>query len=573
MSSLIVKTYPGVFGGVSSQDPSLRKDNQVTEMINCIPSLVLGTIRRPNVEEGGVDIPDDASFIYDYKRDSGEAHIITCNTDGELRAFTIDGDEDSVTVEDGVTDYLKHTNTKDLTAITLGDTTYIVNTTKEVTTENVDTQEMPELDDMYLSKPGDVEVHQKTMGYYWLSRSSNDSDHKYRYVVKLDGQEFKEDSDKSDDAASALCDDINDADGWNAEVKGSIIRIWKDDFADFTLEYWDSWGSMASFGWKYDVGKLQDLPNSFPWDGAVIRVNSSDGNLNTNYYVMRWKGAWREFTTRAIYEDDTRKLPLLKNMPVIMKRESDGSYNVTIMKTADMLRPPLVGNDTNNKDPNFVGKTINQIFYMNGRIGVVSGDSVTFSETNMLWNFYVSTVINVLDSDTLEVKIASEKVLQIYNASVFQSGVLLMTSEGQYLYNTENGISPTNVYVNRLSNYNYNPAGGTIYDGDSIVFTGTSGTTSRVYRYRVARLTSENKAIDLTIQVPTYIEGEIQQVRNYTEDGTLIVRVKDKKFLYLYKEIISGDQMVQSSWYKWDFSNIVTDNILHITVINNNSYM
>jgi hypothetical protein len=259
-------------------------------------------------------------------------------------------------------------------------------------------------------------------------------------------------------------------------------------------------------------------------------------------------------------------------MPIVVERLSDGTFSARLLKTSDGLRPPLVGNDDNNKDPYFVGKTIQQLFYINGRLCIVSGDSLTFSEVDLLWNYYITSVVNLLDGDSLEVKIASERVLEILQVAIFQSGLLIMSSEGQYIFNTEQGISPSTVIVNKLSNYSYNPRGGTIYDGDSIVFSGITGDTARLYRYRVARLTSENKAIDLTIQVPSYIQGVVEQIENYTEDGTIIVRVSNEKFLYLYREVISGDQMVQSSWYKWDFSNILTNPILHIMEINGYLY-
>ena len=694
--ALVVKTLPGVYGGVSSQNESLRKDNQVTEMVNCIPSLVLGTTRRPNVEPEVVVVPEDASFIYDYTRSTGQSHVITATLDGVLSAHTIGEGEKTITVGDGVADYLKHTAVESLSGITIGDTTYIVNSEQVVGISEELTENMSELDDLYRTSPGDVEVHAENTAYYWLSRSSNDLDHTYNYVLELDDVRYEADSDKSEYAARMLANrikyksdtcnitsskensdddffsveirtgstvgegDLIDIDGFtwtsidgfisdpnsegaitwtrddvgkytvtvntansedpiayilnigeqefsvvtevstsdvadnftnqmdgfvasfvtptrndnglNTEANGSLIKIWKDDFSDFTFNYWDSWGSLASFGWKYDVPKLQDLPSSFPWDGAAVRINSSDGYDQTSYYAIHWKGTWQEFTNRATYTEEEdgnihRRLPLLNNMPIVITRLSDGNFEARLLNTSDQLKPPLVGNDDNNKDPNFVGKTIQQLFYINGRLCIVSGDALTFSEVNVLYNFYTTTVISLLDGDALEVNIASERVLDILRVAIFQSGLLIMTSEGQYIFNTEQGISPATIVINKLSNYSYNNDGGTIYDGDSIVFSGITGDTSRLYRYRVARLTSENKALDLTIQVPTYIKGTVLQLVNYVEDGTIIVRTENSKHLYLYREVISGDQMVQSSWYKWDFSNILTDNIIHIMVI------
>ena len=695
--ALIVKTIPGVYGGVSNQTESLRKDNQVSEMINCNPSLVLGTTRRPNVEAGIITIPENASFIYDYKRDGGEANILTVTTAGDMTAQTIGEGVKTITVAPEVKAYLVHTAAKSLSGITIGDTSYLVNSEQTVGISEIATSLMPELAEIYRSNVTVGESAADKLAYYWMSRSSNDVDHPYNYVAELDDVRYEAESDKSADAARKLTNKIKfqetrcniesavvvgheetfdviiktgdvvgsgtltdidgfiwtsidgivsapggtgafswvrnsvgnytvsivsaneinpisyllnigeqefsvvtemtktavasnlsqqlnnfigklvtptrNTNGFNAEAIGSILKIWKDDLTDFEFNYWDSWGSLASYGWKGAVGKLQDLPSSFPWDGTVVKVNASDGDVTTDYYAIRWEGTWQEYTNRATFEGNIRKLPLLNNMPVVVERHEDGTFEARLLSTADQLKPPLVGNVENNKDPYFVGKEIKQLFYINGRICIVAGDALTFSQTDVLWNFYASTIINILDGDTIEIKIASEKVLEILRVAIFQSGLLIMTSEGQYLFNTEQGISPATIIVNKLSNYAYNDTGGTIYDGDSIVFSGTTGDTARLYRYRVARLTSENKALDLTIQVPTYIQGVVTKITNFVEDGTIIVLTEDSQKLYLYREVVSGDQMVQSSWYTWDFSNILTGNILHTMVIDNYVYL
>jgi len=694
--SLVVKTLPGVYGGVSSQTDSLRKDNQVTEMINCNPSLVLGTTRRPNVETTDISLLDEASFIYDYTRSDGKSHIIAIAKDGTIEATTIGEGTKTIDTDASVVPYLTHTDQTALSGITIGDTTYIVNSEKTVVSNYVAASNIADIDPMYKAPLTDGEEHAENIAYYWLSRSSNDVEHQYRYVTELDGVQYEADSDKSEYAArilankimykSEVCnivstkadaqddffkveirkgstvgsgdlidingftwtsiDGINDTangdgaltwtrddvgkytvtvntanpedptsyllnigeqeftvvaevatdkvadnftnqladfvgsmvtpvrndNGFNTEARGSIIKIWKDSYEDFIFNFWDSWGSLASFGWKYDVAKLQDLPASFPWEGTVVKINSTDGDIATDYYAIRWKDTWQEYTSYAKYIDGVRFLPMLDNMPIVIRRLPDGNFSADLLKDTDQLKPPLVGNSDNNKHPNFVDSKIQQLFYINGRVCIVSDDALTFSEVDVLWNFYATTITNVLDGDTIEIKIASESVLDILNVSIFQSGLLIMTSEGQYLLNTEDGISPSTVIVNKLSNYSYNNEGGTVYDGDSIVFSGNTGDTARLYRYRVARLTSENKALDLTIQVPTYIQGTVKQIVNYVEDGTLIVRTGNSKKLYMYREVISGDQLVQSSWYTWDFSNFLTSDIDHVTVIDDYLY-
>lgn len=77
--SLVNQALPGFYGGVSQQVPELRHDTQVTEMINCLPTVVGGVTKRPPTEllQTDPNFPTDA-FIYTYSRGSGNEKYMVC---------------------------------------------------------------------------------------------------------------------------------------------------------------------------------------------------------------------------------------------------------------------------------------------------------------------------------------------------------------------------------------------------------------------------------------------------------------------------------------------------------------
>ena len=133
--ALVNHTIPGLFGGVSQQDPSLRHSTQVTEMVNCYPTVIGGVTKRPPSQLAYVDntFPED-SFVYSYDRGSGnEQYIICINSESEYRIFDI-------VTNSWLTSWTQHNYLTipvgakafdSFTMSTVGDTTFVVNKTRQ----------------------------------------------------------------------------------------------------------------------------------------------------------------------------------------------------------------------------------------------------------------------------------------------------------------------------------------------------------------------------------------------------------------------------------------------------------
>lgn len=144
---LVNQTIPGLYNGVSQQPDELRLDTQVSEMINCYPSIVEGVQKRPPASPVATDAADnnnismtDDVFIHAYDRGEGiEKYIIVIQNDaGKGYWRTYDATTGSPV---GAMDWEEHdylvvpadaTVAASFALVTVGDTTYVVNKTKEV---------------------------------------------------------------------------------------------------------------------------------------------------------------------------------------------------------------------------------------------------------------------------------------------------------------------------------------------------------------------------------------------------------------------------------------------------------
>lgn len=572
---VIDETIPGLFGGVSQQEPDLRRPEQVEEMVNCITTLTQGTQRRPVLNNTGFQLVADTSdlFTHYYRRDDAEQYVIGINSSGAVSVKDLQGS--SYTVNGDLSAYLTTTSLSSLRAITLGDVTYVLNREKEVGTTLVDPSTLDLPDEYNSNTTTKFESKFKNMGYIWLSRSSMDSTNPYTYTAVVNGATYSATNHISSSAASSLASSINGISGFTAVAVGSMIYLHKTDFSTFTLSYNDNFGNGAGYAWKGSVSAVQNLPAIMPWDNVLVEVNGDTGNQFTKYFVKYINGTWVEYTDDYEYPTETtRKLETFTNMPIKIIREADNTFTVT--ELGSDVKPRLRGNEDNNKTPSFVNNKIQDILFISNRIALLTEDSIVLSEIDEFWNFYLTTLLGVKGSDRIDVKIASEKSLTIEGGVVYRGGVLLQTTEGQYLLNTSRGISPTTISVDKLSVYDYNRMGGSIYDGNSIIFSSDSGNYSTVYRYVTANLATENKGLDITLQIPNYIPNSLEKIVSHPQEGLLFFLPTGSKNLYVYKEVSVESEVLQNAWFTWTFDNILTgvnDKITDLFIHDNKLYI
>ncbi|OZA05828.1 MAG: hypothetical protein B7X95_05090 [Methylophilaceae bacterium 17-44-8] len=126
--SLINRSIPNLYNGVSQQPPSLRLTSQATEQENGLSSVVYGLSKRPptsHVAKLNTSTLED-SFVHTINRDANEQYKVII-TNGGLKVYTLAGVERTVTFPDG-TAYLNATDpSESFACVTVADYTFIVN--------------------------------------------------------------------------------------------------------------------------------------------------------------------------------------------------------------------------------------------------------------------------------------------------------------------------------------------------------------------------------------------------------------------------------------------------------------
>jgi hypothetical protein len=186
---------------------------------------------------------------------------------------------------------------------------------------------------------------------------------------------------------------------------------------------------------------------------------------------------------------------------------------------------------------------------------VLSGEYINLSETGDPFNFWPTTVQNVVDTDPIEVGSTQPSVMDFKSSVVFSDRLVAFTPQAQLTLKGDTILSPRTISLTQSASFE-NLDTSPIASGTSIFFGFNRGSYSGIREMMVSNsLDLQFDAVDITVQVPQYLTGSIKKIVASTHENYVIALCNgDLSSLYVYKYYNQGDQRIQSSWGKFTFT-------------------
>ena len=126
----ITQTIPSFTGGISQQPDELVLPGQVKDLVNGVPDITDGLVKRPGSRFISALSGASAGTWFSYYRDKSEgAYVGQVQRDGAVKIWNTSG---SLVHNGSANGYLAHTTDEDLKFLTVADTTFVTNSTVEV---------------------------------------------------------------------------------------------------------------------------------------------------------------------------------------------------------------------------------------------------------------------------------------------------------------------------------------------------------------------------------------------------------------------------------------------------------
>ena len=544
-TNLYSQTIKNIVSGISQQPAILRLPEQLEEQINGYSTEVGGLQKRaPTVHIKNLFVAPSSTYrplVHVVKRDEEEKYIMIFDGNGSCKIYDEDGKEYKVTIDAKSASYLRGVDPrKYLKCITIADYTFIVNTKKKVAmTGKVwdsgrwkDTQGA-----LFNVKSGQYGrtyaciINDVTIATYTTPDGSNASD-----STKVDVNWIAEQL-----ATSAK------SNGWTVETGDSWLYVKKAGTTIKTVKIKDGYNGMSMFGIYHAVQNFNNLPRSAP-SGFTVQVKGAT-NVADDYYV-RYDGDTQLWTECARPETPTTLDS--STMPQGLVRNADMSFTLKPLEWNDRD----VGDEDSNPEPSFVGATINDIFFYRNRLGLISGENVILSRSASFFNFWFASVVDMQDTDPIDLAVSHNSVSILYHAVPFDKELLLFSNDTQFLLRADGVLSPKNCSITEVTEFTCNPYVRPVGAGRRVYFPTERAEFTTIKEYFTIEDTTNLKdAQDVTSHVPSFIpNGVYKIVSSNTENVLGFFTLGAESKVYIYKYLFVDNSRLQSSWSYWEFN-------------------
>ena len=434
------------------------------------------------------------------------------------------------------------------------------------------------------------------------------------YTVKIDDEVVggvttpKADADENTISTSAVAlalgAIITAKDGYTASVNQYVIHVKKDDGTDFKLEIDDGRSGDLANAFTDKVQSLSALPIIAPQD-YVVEVEGDPSTTVDNRWLKfgvygknvaagtMGEGGWQETVKPGItYKIDPNTLPLViyrEADKVLFVGPADGAersktvngteYKFTFPKWGDRTS----GDETTSPDPEFIGKKIRDHVVFRSRYVVCAGETVQFSETDDIFNFFNDTSLQTQATDPFGLRGSSERSSPMEWMIPVEDSILAFSATTQFQVRAADSdvLTPLSSEIFRLSNLDMNSNVRPKLSGSQVLFATEYFGYTHFREFNYYNNTRNTKiglnlgsSLDITNYVPKYIEGYITHWDvGQAVDCAVAVSPTNAKELFVYKYLWQtseqGQRKLQRSWSQWK----TNQDIRWVKFIDNALYM
>lgn len=394
-------------------------------------------------------------------------------------------------------------------------------------------------------------------GFVWIKSSNPTTAYTYNVTVKDSNGNMATHSETAstttEAAATAIATAINADANFSATAVGSIVKITATNFDMQSVETSDSYGNQASFGWAKTVSNYTELPKKLGFNDAIVNIDGDVASAYDGYWLNYIDGAWKECVAPNI---DT--IIDAETMPHILVREFGATGKVVFrLKQWDGWAKRRVGDNDGNPLPSFMleNNSIKDIFFFKNRLGFITQRNVILSEVGGYGNFFRTTQTSVLDSDRIDTTVDTTKAIELEYVTYLEDSLMLFSDNAQFKLEGGEILSPKSIQVSQTSAYEINKNVRPIFMNDKVFFCAKRGDYTAVMQYHVFGDGRISEAVDITSHVDKYIPIDVHTLSGSAINNMLFLTCKSTpSTVYVYKYLDSGDERVQSAWFKWEYN-------------------
>jgi hypothetical protein len=548
-------SYSSLLQGVSQQPPRTRLAGQHTQQINCSANPVKGLTRRAATNFVASLFTGTSPQFFNFKT-NGITYLLSA-LNNDIKVFKLDGAAQTVNIVSGTGAYL---DTNKLAFADIDNNVYMANRNKTV------------------AMLADIPTYVTTGSLVYLLGGQYGRTYKITidwsgttitasYATPDGGSSTHSNQIATDYIATQLVTALNAASGFSANFSvtrvSDVLYIQKTSAPitqDFSITVEDGDGGSNMLVANNSVKDFDKVPRYAP-QGYVLSVLGADGSTADDSYLQFQaypdevgavpavgagfgrEGRWVECVAPAIpYKLD------LTTMPHILTYNK-GTDDFTFDRGVWAGRQ--VGDQDSNADPSFVGKTIEDLGYFQGRLVALAGSAVVMSRTNKPLDFWRQSVVNLNDDDGIDIESTANGVEKLFRLVPHNRDLVVFADAAQFIVFGRNQLTPQNASLVLTTSFEADLTASPIAAGRNIFFAIKYGSFGGLREFYTDGSQDINDSRPITQHVSTYIQGGAKLMASSSNFDTLVVRGSDAKRLNVYEYIWLDGKKAQSAWSEW----------------------
>jgi len=535
-------------GGVSRQADDKKLPGQVEECINGFPDPTFGLTKRPGfqwIANLGTGTTYDNSKWFYISRTATEKYIgcITPASGGSTGAIAIwnaiTGAQATITYANSgnAQAYLTATDTDDYDVLTIQDKSYITNKSITVLEQTVPT--------FTANTQGII----KLKGVSFPSVS-------YNITITPSGGSAQTASitTGTDDGYDATLTSLKTAID-NLSIANLTVTKLQDSLflsrssGTFTLKGTGGDLNDSVLTFQNEVNSLAELPAQNVHNTLVKILNS--GQVSTAYYLkfnandnVSGEGFWEEARAPDVSGGFTAA-----TMPHELLNTGTNAF--TLQRATWINR--LVGDNTTNANPTFVGNKLKAAFFHNNRLGFLSGDNVSMSQSGDFFNFYHSSAQIVTDADPIDLSCSTTKPVLLHSILPTTQGLVLFSANQQFMMASRDGVlTPSSTVIRAISNFEMDTLVSPVDAGTSITFISKTPSYTRVFGM-ITRGEDENPDIaDIGRTVNEWIPATMDTLISSPQNQFIAFSGQSSRYIYFFRSYAEDRDTKVEAWFNWE---------------------
>ncbi len=529
----VTQRIDNYLGGVSRQSDDKKIPGQVRECLNGYPDATFGLTKRPGLKwiaNLGSGTTYDSSHWFYINRDATNKYIgcITPKPGGGPHGTVAiwnatTGAACTVTENSADYDYLTGTRT-DYHVLNLQDRSIITNSLITVAKQN---------------DPAFVAKKQATI----MISGAVVTGEVYKVVIDGTTKTYTAQSgDGYNEVLSYFQTQIDAISGLTAVKYSTTVHVTKATAIAVTAEGGPDNSKLTVF--QDEVDNVTQLPlESF--DGHTVKIVNTQADEDT-YFVKfsaadgtSGPGSWPEGL-------DPSKSPGLDASTMPHELVNTGTNAFTFRQATWTAR--TVGDDVTNTHPSFVGGKIEQSFFHSNRLGFLSDDKVSMSQSGQRFNLYFTSAKVVTDSDPIDLRCSTIRPAALHSVIPTTQGLVLFSKNQQFLMSSDDGVlTPAKTTIRAISNYEVDTQISPVDIGTHINFISKTPSYTRVFGMATRGQDENPEVVDIGKIVNEWVPDSIDTLIASAQNQFLAMSDQSSDKIYFYR---TGGEDLQA-WFNW----------------------